>query len=141
MTAADLERLYLDGKISAKQYQRLLNEVKSRPAPAPAPATTPAQPPTIRPTVKPAPASPPVPRAVAVTNKDDKLNDFDSKLDELIRAKAQRDKATNTPPKTVTAAPKTKRERLDALLRLYIEGKITKPELDERRNKIIAEPD
>src|SRR3982751_2775819 len=35
MTYADLERLYLDGKISAKQYQRLLNEMKSRPAPPP----------------------------------------------------------------------------------------------------------
>src|SRR5690349_6449005 len=35
MTYADLEHLYLDGKISAKQYQRLLNEMKSRPAPPP----------------------------------------------------------------------------------------------------------
>jgi len=43
MTYADLERLYLDGKISAKQYQRLLNELKSRPPAAAAPAQ--AQPP------------------------------------------------------------------------------------------------
>src|SRR2546426_11966455 len=37
MTYADLERLYLEGKISAKEYQKLLADIKSRPIPAPPP--------------------------------------------------------------------------------------------------------
>src|SRR5436305_12558283 len=44
MTYADLERLYLDGKISAKEYQKLLADIKSRPQIAPVPAK-PAPPP------------------------------------------------------------------------------------------------
>src|SRR3954452_11995352 len=38
MSYADLERLYLDGKISAKEYQKLLADIKSRPQIAPPPA-------------------------------------------------------------------------------------------------------
>ena len=62
-------------------------------------------------------------------------------MDALIRAKAAREKATNTPPRSVTAGPKTKRDRLNDLLRQYIEGKISETELNERRAKIIAEPE
>ncbi len=63
-------------------------------------------------------------------------------MDELIKAKAARDKAaTNTPPRTATVGPKTKREKLNDLLRLYIEGKISETELNERRGKVLAEPD
>ena len=62
-------------------------------------------------------------------------------MDALIRAKAAREKSTNTPPRSVTAGPKTKRDRLNDLLRLYIEGKISETELNERRAKILAEPD
>ena len=62
-------------------------------------------------------------------------------MDALIKARAAREKATNAPPRTVTAGPKTKRDRLNDLLRLYIEGKISETELNERRSKIIAEPD
>jgi hypothetical protein len=68
-----------------------------------------------------------------------KINDAEGKADELMRLKAQRDKApTNAPPSTV---PLTKRQRLDALLRQVIEGKITDAEYREKREKIIAEPD
>src|SRR2546425_6231109 len=72
MTYADLERLYLDGKITAKQYQKYLNEMKSRPVPppvsaqpaplpppAPVPLPTPQRPPT--PVPQPSPATPPAP--------------------------------------------------------------------------------
>src|SRR6266513_2400854 len=38
MTYADLDRLYLDGKISAKEYQKLLADLRSRPTIAPPPA-------------------------------------------------------------------------------------------------------
>src|SRR3954468_9744056 len=132
MTYADLERLYLDGKISAKQYQRLLNEMKSRPAPPPATATKGA----VQGTAAPVQTN----RPPVLNNSDDKINQVENKMDELIKARAAREKATNTPPKA-TAGPKTKRERMNDLLRLYIEGKITEPELNERRAKIMAEPE
>jgi len=147
MTYADLERLYLDGKISAKEYQKLLADLKSRPSVAPAPAR-PSPPPaaTAPPTKNPgaAAASPKTnqpPVAVTSTNKADTITDVEAKMDALIKARAAREKATNTPPRTVTAGPKTKRDRLNDLLRLYIEGKISETELNERRSKIIAEPD
>src|SRR6266849_3597270 len=55
MTYEDLERLYLDGKISAKEYQKLLADIKSRPVVAPPPA---------KPTPPPA-ATAPVPKPSA----------------------------------------------------------------------------
>jgi hypothetical protein len=67
-----------------------------------------------------------------------KITDVENKMDELMRQKAQRDKAsTNAPP----AGPLTKRQRLDALLRQLIEGKITDAEYREKREKVLAEPD
>src|SRR2546425_3330445 len=144
MTYADLERLYLEGKISAKEYQKLLADIKSRPIPAPPPVQSASpQPTTQNPQKNPGAAAvspstnrPPV--AAVKTNQQDTISDVEAKMDALIRA---RQKATNTPPRTVTAGPKTKRERLNELLRLYIEGKISETELNERRGKIIAEPD
>jgi len=135
MTYADLERLYLDGKISAKQYQRLLNEIQSHPQP-PAASTT-------QPKAQPAPSAAAQPAAVPPnTNKEDKINEVENKMDALIRAKEARDKAaTNAAPRPTVAGPKTKRDRLNDLLRLYIEGKITETDLNERRAKILAEPD
>jgi hypothetical protein len=137
MTYADLERLYLDGKISAKQYQKLLSDLKANPPPAPTPAPA-----------KPIKASVPTPAVVAKpppviaqTNKDDNLTEVEAKMDALLRAKAAREQATNTPPKTVSTGPKTKRDRLNDLLRLYIEGKVSETEMNERRAKIVAEPD
>ena len=51
-------------------------------------------------------------------------------MDELIKAKAAREKATNAPPaQPVVAGPKTKRDQLNDLLRQYIEGKITESEM------------
>src|SRR5437879_2690635 len=76
MTYADLERLYLDGKISAKQYQRLLNEIKSRPQP-PASVPQPKNQSTPTAAVQPAPLPP-------TTNKEDKINEVESKMDALI---------------------------------------------------------
>jgi hypothetical protein len=132
MTYADLEHLYLDGKISAKQYQRLLNEMKSRPAPPPVATPGGAQ-------AVPGPVQ--TNRSPVLTTSDEKINQVENKMDELIKAKAAREKAiTNAPPRTA-AGPRTKRERLNDLLRLYIEGKITEPELNERRAKILAEPE
>jgi len=144
MTYADLERLYLEGKISAKEYQKLLADIKSRPIAAPQPAKpAPPQPAAQVPQKNPAtatasPSTNHPPMAATRTNQQDRISDVEARMDALIRA---RQKATNTPPRTVTAGPKTKRERLNDLLRLYIEGKISETELNERRAKIIAEPE
>jgi len=68
-------------------------------------------------------------------------------MDELLRLKAAREQAalTNALAASATnsaaAAPKTKRQRLDELLKLYIENKIPEAEYNEKRSKIIAEPD
>jgi len=68
-----------------------------------------------------------------------KISDAEGKVDELMRRKAQRDQtATNAAP---AAAQLTKRQRLDALLRQMIDGKITNAEYQDKREKIVAEPD
>src|SRR5438477_8721628 len=103
MTYADLERLYLDGKITAKQYQKYLNEMKSRPAPPPvaaqpAPLPPPSPVPLPTPQRLPAPAPQPLPTtppAPAVSPKNERINEVEAKMDELIKAKAAREKATN----------------------------------------------
>src|SRR5262249_25432054 len=91
MSYADLERLYLDGKISAKQYQKYLNDLKSHavepgpvqstnPATTPPAPTTQAQPPptaTIPPTATPPPSK-----------NDQQINAVEAKMDELLKAKA-----------------------------------------------------
>jgi hypothetical protein len=141
-TYQELERLYLDGKISAKQYQKYANEIKSRPAPPPSVAVQPAPLPATAQPSQSLPPRPPVnpPTATAPPSKNDQVNAVEAKMDELIKAKAARDKAaTNTPPPVATG-PKSKRDRLNDLLRLYIEGKITEQEMNERRAKIISEP-
>lgn len=148
MTYADLERLYLDGKISAKEYQKLLSQIQSAPGSVTAPQAQPATPQhqgsaPVAKSVSPGGAVPQNPPSTAgvQTNKDDKINDVEARMDALIRAKEAREKkAANTPPRAV-AGPKTKRERLNDLLRLYIEGKVTEQEMNERRAKIVAEPD
>lgn len=68
-----------------------------------------------------------------------KIADVESKADELLRLKAQREQqpAAATPP----TVPLTKRQRLDDLLRQMIDGKITDAEYKEKREKVIAEPD
>lgn len=66
------------------------------------------------------------------------ITDVESKIRELEQAKAAREKATNAPP---ASAPKTKREKLDALLKQFVEGKISDTEYKERRAKLITEPD
>src|SRR2546426_4459174 len=93
MTYADLERLYLDGKIPAKQYQKYLNDMKSRPVqppvavqPAPLPPPSPVQPPSAQRPPAPSPQPPAAnpPTAVA-PNKNERINEVEAKMDELIK--------------------------------------------------------
>lgn len=169
----ELERLYLDGKITARQFQKYLQQYEqtgarveepppTTPAPltpapsprAPAPVASIPAPATARPPAatgapsrtntpsRRAPTPTPAP-AVAVRQHPDQaaLSEVEKKMDELIKAKAARDatNAAHTATNAAAAGPKTQRQRLDELLRLYIEGKVSEAEYKERREKIIAE--
>jgi hypothetical protein len=204
-TIAELERAYLDGRITAKEFQQYLKQAQQQPpvtAPPPQsspqsslPATQPAvqphppgstqgastnvdvnaralemlrkltgktnepvsvvrgpsvnpqasrppqavgnpAPPTTQPppsTVQPAP-----PAEVA----NPAITDAESKLNELLKAKEAREKAaqsaTNAP---ASNGPKSKRQRLDDLLKQFIDGKMSEAEYKQRREKIVGEPD
>jgi hypothetical protein len=150
----EVERLYLEGKISAKQFQSYLRDYRGEtakpierpaaPPPVPAGATTGTlqeqalevlrqQPPPGATT--PATATPPPPAVQSA------IPDVEKKLEELERLKAARERAAKTepPPATPATEVKTKRQRLDELLKLYIEGKVSDAEYNERRAKIVAE--
>ena len=182
-TMAELERLYLDGKITAKEFQQYLKDVPRQPQPAapqvagaahaakPQPVPQPAagtadaralemlrkltgktnepiamvRPPSTN--TLPNAAGKPAPSVVQpVTPPTEAANpaitEAEKKLNDLLRAKEAREKAaqsaTNAP---VSSAPKSKRQRLDDLLKQFIDGKMTEPEYKQRREKIIAEPE
>lgn len=144
LTHAEMEQQYLAGKITAKQFQQFLRQQppgtrmtpeqhdkaldmlraltgKTNPPPtAAAPKTS-----GTRPEAAPEPATP-------------EIVDVEGKIRELERLKEAREKGTNAP---AAATPKTKREKLDALLKQLVDGKISDAEYKEQRNKIIAGPD
>ena len=182
----EIEKQYLEGKISAKQFQKYLQDHKVTPAKAPV-ATSPdnttrpvermrqetakskaAEPVAVAKTNTIAPpaavqktaakeSSPPAPAAsatrAAATPKGDTtgspagksaLSEVEAKMEELLQLKAAREKAalTNAMAATNGAAKptaQTKRQRLDEVLKLYVEGKIPETEYRARRTKILAE--
>ena len=180
----EIEKQYLEGKISAKQFQNYLQDHKVAPAKAPV-ATSPenttrpverlrqetakskpadpvavaktntiAPPAAIQTTaakVQAPPASPPAAVPAPTAGKADPagksaLSEVEAKMEELLRLKAVREKAalTNAMAATNGAAKptaQTKRQRLDELLKLYVEGKIPETEYRARRTKILAEPE
>jgi hypothetical protein len=177
---ADLERQYLEGKLTAKQYQKALEQLRQEerkhpaaaaaaapapvaaakqttapPAPAPAAVSTPAPAPAPaaaragapKGTVAPAAVVPPAtpPGAEATTPQQKTVSDVESKLDEMLRLKAAREKAalTNTVATTnaVPGAPQTRRQRLDAILRQLVNGQISEADYNTKRAQILAEPD
>ena len=173
LTLPDLERLYLDGRITAKEFQQHLKEVKLQaPPPRAAAAVVTNQPPPVHPrgaatsdqqvralemlrkitgkTNEPVTVAAPQTN-VAVPSPDPTpppdvanpaITDVETKMNELLRLKEAREKAakpaTNAP---AANAPKTKRQRLDDLLKQFIEGKMTEAEYKQRREKIVAEPE
>lgn len=73
-----------------------------------------------------------------------KISEVEARLDEMLKQKEAREKAALTNDATtnnISATPQTKRQRLDALLKQMIDGKITGAEYNEKRAKIVAEPD
>ena len=141
-TFAEMEQYFLSGKISARQYQTYLNSPTIPPAAkrppvvtnAPAAAATSVRPTAPRPAVNPGDAS-----EDAASKKA--LSEVEAKMDELLRLKAAREKAAETNAAAATAVPKTKRERLNAILRLFVDEKISEKEYNEQRAKITAEPE
>ncbi len=160
-TKADLERQYLAGQLSAKQYQKALDQLdkeeqkhaaelekqrkrEAQQAAKAAPAKKPAE--------AKAPVTAPAPPLLAATNapaeqtlEQKKLSEVEARIDEMLRKKAEREKAavnnaaapTNSPAQT----PKTKRQRMDALLKQMIDGKISEADYTAQRAKLLAEPD
>ena len=160
-TKADLERQYLAGRLSAKQYQKALDQLdkeeqkhaaelekqrkrEAQQAAKAAPAKKPAE--------AKAPVTAPAPPLLAATNapaeqtlEQKKLSEVEARIDEMLRKKAEREKAavnnaaptTNGPAKT----PLTKRQRMDALLKQMIDGKISEADYSAQRAKLLAEPD
>jgi hypothetical protein len=170
MPLAELERQYLEGKISAKQYQRTLVQLKqeqqmradeenrarvlealrqqqtTRPSISPKPPATLAVPQQAKPAKTAAPtAAAPTPAVTPEVNpQQSKISEVEARIDEMIRQKAAREKAalTNAAANTnnVPSGPQTKRQRLDGLLKQYVEGALSEADYKEKRGKILAEP-
>ena len=168
-TFAEIEQQYLQGKITARQFQKYLQDHNiSVPAKGVAPAETdalaleilrretakaaaePAKAPTTATSDRLKPeVAPPEPGTDRTTTGPDQtaLTEVERKMDELLRLKAAREQAAlkNAPAAAGTnsaaaTGPKTKRQRLDELLKLHIDGKLSEAEYNEKRSKIIAEP-
>lgn len=154
--AAELERQFLNGKISERKYKKALadledpskpppSQTKSKPAPPtavtpPTTAATPVKPPPGQGVATPTTAPPP---SQPATNQQ-RVTEVESKIDDMIRQKEARESAaktnaTNAPP--APGAKMTKRQRLDFLLRQVIDGKLSDAEYKKEREKILAEPE
>lgn len=121
------------------------------------PPVTPSAAPPARPAPEPAKAASPKAaapvRARETTNavptpdeaaRQKKISEVEARLDEMLKQKEAREKAALTNAATtnnIPATPQTKRQRLDALLKQMIDNKISGAEYNERRAKIVAEPD
>src|SRR6266498_999734 len=181
---AELERQYLEGKITAKQYQKALihwqqEEQKRSAAEADKqrvlqawreqsvtnskPASAGAKPPPKRANVPraeaapvsslkaPSPPPPPAPPQhqppppPEPTPQQKKISEVETRIDEMLRLKAVRDQAalSNTVAVTnsLSATAPTRRQRLDALLKQYVDGQISDAEYNQKRGKILAEPE
>ena len=157
-TLAEIERQYLDGKISARDFQKFLQTYRAQPRSAqPVAAVTNdvharalAVLHNAKPNMAANPQGPaitePLPDPAGVTNETANaavIQDVETKIDELIRLKQAREQTTNTSvtaTNTNTPSGVTKRQRLDSALRLHIEGKLSDAEYKQLREKILLEP-
>jgi hypothetical protein len=162
---AELERQFLEGRITAKQYQRAMEDLERNPPPAvsknsaketPPAASSPragpgagtatsAKPGTATAAVPTNPATAPLP--VAEDAPEQKaLSDVEAKIDEILarreaQLQAAKTNAANASSTNAVAGPLTKRQKLDSLLRQYIQGKLTEQEYNAQREKLVAQPD
>ena len=148
----EIEQQYLAGQITAKQFQKYLQDAKfpsstAGPVRQEEPALQPQSPPSAvvsaEPTRGAAPSLGPTSTSPepAVSPRQTEIDEVEQKMDELLRLKAAREQAASAAPAVApAAAPKTQRERLNELLRLNIAGKLSDNEYKAQREKILAEP-
>jgi hypothetical protein len=198
LTFEEIEALYLDGKITARQFQDYANKLRAEMPLLPPPAATPAgTPPGSRPAPAPGPEPGSAPTRIVTTVEphskavevlrqtkpdpainpkpgpairaeqipllgkeeavgdgleltpgglsEEGFNEIEAKMEELLLLKAARDKAssTNSLPERVAGGEqsRTKRQRLDDLLRQYIGGKLAEPDYNAKRDAIIRGPE
>lgn len=165
----ELDRQYQAGQLTAKQYRRALDQLEkeekraaaesakrareaaaqaskanSQPAKSSSTPTRSVSPreATAAP-ISPAPAAPPV--APEPTARQKEISDVEKRIDEMLRLKAEREKAatnsTAVKADPSNAAPQTKRQRLDALLKQYVDGSVDEADYKAKRAKILTEPD
>jgi len=149
-----MERRFLDGKISAKQYQRFLRRQKP---PAVLPEITNTAP-QIRVLEMPVPAGPPprqtaptfpytnsptepVPTARGTNDGKATMGEVEILMMELLRLKAKREEESDSTSPQDIDPTRSKRDRLNALLRLFIQKKISEEEYNKWRAQVIAEPE
>jgi hypothetical protein len=96
-----------------------------------------------RPVEQPAPPSPPPVGGsnAAPADRQKKISDVESRLDEMMRARDARERAAGTNAPASPGQPPTKRARLDALLRQVVEGKLSDEQYRKERDRILAEPE
>ena len=174
-TRAELDRQYLEGRLTAKQFQKALElwlqEEQKRPAmetekrrkeeaqrsqqAGKAPPTVATKAPTTRAASPKDIATAPAPTGIAPpatvappaqpTPQQAKISEVEARLDQMLRQKEAREKAALTNAATATnnipVTPQTKRQRMDALLRQFVEGTLTEVEYNAKRARILAEPD
>jgi len=173
---AALERQYLDGKLSARQYQKAVDRweherqkrlaaeaakpkaaesavTKSLTNAAPKVAVDRSEAPrAVSPknsgapiVTPPAGAASPTPAPVEPTPQQKKISDVEARIDEMLRLKAEREKAALTNATAVNtnlpARPPTRRQRLDAILKQNLDGKLSDADYQAQRAKILAEPE
>lgn len=171
-----LERQYLDGKLSARQYQKALDRWEQErqkrlaaEAAKPKAIESAVATPTTTATPKAAVAKPEASRAVSPKNsgtaivtppagtvspaaaptdptpQQKKISDVEARIDEMLRLKADREKAALTNTTAVNtnlpAKPLTRRQRLDAILKQNLDGKLSDADYQAQRAKILAEPE
>jgi hypothetical protein len=142
--AAELEYLR---RLLAEQQKHPDKIIRSLPVPTAEVATNQAGPAREKGVAAPAPQPGPAvatPAPVATTPQQEKISEVETRIDEMLRQKAAREKAALTNAAGATnnlpATPQTKRQRLDMLLKQMIDGKISEAEYNEKRGKILAEP-
>jgi hypothetical protein len=143
---AELEQAYLAGRISARQFQRYL-ETGTQPQLPTASATSATRPrPSAAPNVMPpTPTLEPATTANTEAKVEDSgaatITEVEKKMDELLRLKAERERAeeksalSTTNP--LTGKLKTKREQMDDLLKLYVAGKISEADYKAKRDVLL----
>ena len=144
---AELERQYVAGAITAKQYQKAVEQAQKKAAgkllatPALSPKGAAAA------GVKVEAPEPMIATPPPVPNPNlKKLSDVDQQIEEIMKRNQERLKAAAAaaaalPTSNPDGTPLSKRQRLDLLLRQVVEGKMSDEEYKTAREKIAAEPD